>query len=308
MWAIKIFDDRDTKQNEQCLDLALEWGAGIECANYAGTGMGTNIEARLKNEFSKKPGHALGLHLSHAKIGLLDVVNQDWSTSNLARVKAIASRSNAMQAPSEDDDSVLNTQAQALAREAGWANSVGVHDAVIHFQRGHDPAKVIWRSLDPAKCASLCAPAIDMASALGLRLHLEKTFESRAWLDDFYLELSRQGQASQFGFTFDLGHSRIWEREPLEAWMESIARYEALGFGLHFHLHGNEGNMDSHDTLGHAQALGWLDADAEWAPHGVMPVLMEIQRLYEKKALLVLENNSEHAAENLGWVELAMRS
>lgn len=66
--------------------------------------------------------------------------------------------------------------------------------------------------------------------------------------------------------------------------------------------------MDSHDTLGHAQALGWLDADAEWAPHGVMPVLMEIQRLYEKKALLVLENNSEHAAENLGWVELAMRS
>lgn len=212
-----------------------------------------------------------------------------------------------MTAAGQDADALLSDQVQALAREAGWAKGVGVHDAVLHFQRGENPDLASWKSRDPTAYAARSAKAIDMASGLGLRIHMEKTFESRAWLDAFYAQIAAQGQASQFGFTFDLGHSRVWEREPLEAWMESIARFEALGFGLHFHLHGNEGNIDSHDTLGHAHALGWLDADAEWAPNGVMPVLMEIQRLYEDKALLVLETNCAYAAENLGWVELAMR-
>lgn len=305
MWAIKIFDDRG-EQNAELLDLAGRWGAGIECALYAGKGMGTVIDARLNDEFAGDH-HGLGLHLNHSILSLFDLAEHPWEPKHLLQARNMHLRSNAMLAPNEEKDALLSHQVQAFAREAGWARVVGVQDAVLHFQRGENPDHAAWRSLNPTAYAERCAAAIDMASFLGLRLHMEKTFESRAWLDSFYAQIARQGQASQFGFTFDLGHSRVWEREPLEAWMDSIARYEALGFGLHFHLHGNEGEVDSHDTLGHAHALGWLDADSEWAPNGVMPVLMEIQRLYEDKALLVLETNCAYAAENLGWVELAMR-
>ena len=306
MWAIKIFDDRGGMNNAGFLDLASRWGAGIECALYAGKGMGPNIDARLKDEFSSRE-HALGLHLNHSTMCLLDLAEHDWDQAHLLQIQAMADRTESMVATSQERDCILSVPVQALAREAGWARSVGIRNAVLHFQRVEHPKGLSWKVLDPTAYAIRCAPVFDMLSALGLRIHMEKTFESRSWLDAFYAQIARQGQSSQFGFTFDMGHSRIWEREPLEAWMESIARYEALGFGLHFHLHANAGQLDSHDTLSHGHAFGWLDVDTQWAPNGVMPVLREIQRLYEHKALLVLENNSDYAAENLGWVELAMR-
>ena len=306
MWAIKIFDDRGGENNTEFLNLAKRWGAGIECALYAGKGMGQNIDTRLKNEFSGKE-HAIGLHLNHSAMCILDLVEHDWSHEHVHQVHEMANRHEAIRAPGQKHDRLLSAPVQMLAREAGWASNVGIRDAVIHLQRVEHPVGLSWRVLNPTAYAIRCARVIDMVSALGLRMHMEKTFESRAWLDSFYAQIARQGQAAQFGFTFDMGHSRIWEVEPLEAWMESIARYEALGFGLHFHLHANAGQLDSHDTLSHGHAFGWLDVDTQWAPNGVMPVLREIQRLYEHKALLVLENNSDYAAENLGWVELAMR-
>ena len=123
----------------------------------------------------------------------------------------------------------------------------------------------------------------------------------------FYEKLFELGAAPRFGFAFDLGHSRVWEPEPLEGWMRMIADLDVCGFGLHFHLHGNEGKVYSHTTLGQAQAAGWLDPDPLWAPSGVMPILRQIQELYEHRAMLVLETSTHEAWENLGWVELAMR-
>ena len=114
--------------------------------------------------------------------------------------------------------------------------------------------------------------------------------------------------AHTFGFTFDIGHSRLWEVSTLSQWMETIARIDSMEFGLHFHLHGNPGDTDRHDTLALAQSMGWLDQDPAWAPDGALPVLKDIARLYEHKALLVLETSPEHARENLGWVELAIRN
>jgi hypothetical protein len=306
MWAIKIFDDGAEDFNLGMLDMAKKWGAGIECALYSDKGMPESVNARLKSEFANQAGHALGLHLSHSKLSLLELASQVWDPLRLSLARRIASRADPMSAPLEPEDAFLSPAAIRLAREAGWAKGAGARDAVVHFERGGGGAGA-WHGLKPEACALACAPAIHAASDLGLRLHMEKTHESRAWLDAFFKQVEAQGQADQFGFTFDLGHSRVWEREPLEGWMESIAQYDAWGFGLHFHLHGNPGDADRHDTLSLAQSMGWLEPDPEWAPNGAMPILYEIQRLYEHKALLVLETGPERALENLGWVELAMR-
>lgn len=308
MWAIKIFDDRDEGYIGGLLDLAAKSKAGIECALYSHQGMPESVTKRLREEFASKPGHHLGLHLSHARTSLLEIVGQVWRPTALEAARRLGDRPQAMTAPLQGEDALLNPGAIRLAREAGWARSAGCVDAVIHMDRGHSDHAQAWRSLDPKGYARESVPAIQAAWSLGLRLHLEKTYESRAWLHAYFLELAELDMACKFGFTFDIGHSRVWEREPLEGWMSSIAKFHALGFGLHFHLHSNPGDADRHDTLGLGQAMGWLDPDPQWAPNGAMPILAEINRLYEDKALLVLENSPEFAQENLGWVDLTFKS
>lgn len=307
MWAIKIFDDATEQELNRLLDLANKRGAGIECALYHSKGFPPGIDERLRLEFSGHPNHALGLHLPHAKLSLVELAAQRWSGREMALAKELGERwmPNPIVARSQEGDQILSAASIRLAKEAGWARKVGCRDAVIHLDRGNMSVEGKWRELSPVAFAASCAPAIEASWALGLRLHLEKTYETRAWLDEFFNAIAKLGLASKFGFTFDIGHSRVWEREPLGGWMNSIATYSKLGFGLHFHLHGNKGDVDSHDTLCLAQASGWLDPVADWAPSGVMPILSEIRRLYENKALLVLENSPEHAEENLGWVELA---
>jgi hypothetical protein len=307
MWAIKIFDDASEGELHRLLDLALKRGAGIECALYHSAGFPKSIDERLKAEFSGNPKHALGLHLPHAKLSLHELSVQRWGGREMLVAKELGERwiPNPIAARGQEGDRILSDASARLAKEAGWARKVGCRDAVIHLDRGNMAESPKWRELDPKAFAAACVPAIEAAWALGLRLHLEKTYEPRAWLDAFFESLDKLGLAAKFGFTFDIGHSRVWEREPLGGWMESIARYSKMGFGLHFHLHGNQGDVDSHDTLCLAQASGWLDPVQDWAPAGVMPILFEIRRLYEYKALLVLETSSVHAEENLGWVELA---
>lgn len=307
MWAIKIFDDASEEFNHSMLDLAKGWGAGIECALYHDRGMHPSVDRRLREEFAGNPSHALGLHLAHSQVSLSDLAQQGWGAAELGAARAVGERASPMTAPAGGEVGILSPAAIRLGREAGWARAAGARDAVIHFDRSGPSFVERWRSLDPRSAAESCAPAIEAAWALGLRLHLEKTYESREWLDAFFARVAEMGLARKFGFTFDIGHSRVWERSPLEGWMASVARFDALGFGLHFHLHGNPGDADRHDTLGKAQAMGWLDPDPSWAPHGAMGVLASIQELYERKALLVLETGPEHAKENLGWVELALR-
>lgn len=306
MWAIKIFDDEGEAANLELLRLASEWGAGVEVALYGSVGLGQAVDKALRERFAPQKEHALGLHLPHGTVSLRDLSEQDWGPRALweAADETWPGRGPLFEAPKEG--SALSAQALRLAQEASWARSVGCLEAVIHLDRGNG-ADERWRQSDPAAMARSCSGAIQAASALGLRLHLEKTYESRAWLEAFYQEAADLGLADHFGFTLDLGHTRVWEREPLELWMQWIAKLDAQGFGLHFHLHGNPGDTDRHDTLCHSQAMGWLDPDPQWAPAGAMPIVKEIARLYESKALLVLENSTAQARENLGWVELAIR-
>lgn len=306
LWAIKLFDDEGEAANLALLKLASDWGAGVEIALYGSVGMGAAVDNVLRETFAPLPGHGLGLHLPHGMLCMRDLSAQLWTPDAKAEAIDISwPASGALfEAPSEG--SLLSAQAMRLAQEAAWARSVNCLEAVIHLDRGNG-AEDHWRRSDPEALARECRAAIQAASEMGLRLHMEKTYESREWLMAFYRELSRQGLAPHFGFTLDLGHTRVWEREPLELWMEWIAELDAQGFGLHFHLHGNPGDADRHDTLSHCQSMGWLDPDPQWAPNGALPIVKEIARLYEHKALLVLENTTAQARENLGWVELAIR-
>jgi hypothetical protein len=309
MWAVKIFDDATEEFNHSVLDLAEKWGAGIECALYANKGMTKSVNERLASVFAGNPKHALGLHLPHSKVSMMGLQQQRWGGREMVVAMNIGDRHdpNPILAPERGGDNLLNLAARRLAREAGWCRVVKNRDAVIHLSRSHCGEDELWRGLNPREYARMCVPAIEASWALGVRLHLEKTHESLVWLAAYYDEVAACGLASKFGFTFDIGHSRVWERESLENWMAMIGKLDKMGFGLHFHLHGNPGDADRHDTLGLAQSMGWLEPDAEWAPRGAMPILAEIQRLYENKALLVLENSAVHAWENLGWVELALK-
>lgn len=307
MWAVKIFDDGPDDFNHKVLDLAQSWGAGVECASYRGKGMPESVDQRLRDVFAGKP-HGLGLHLPHGQLSLIELAEQRWGGKEMRWAKNVDCRKepNAIVAKQREGGEELSPAARRLALDAGWARSVGCVDAVIHVDR--EPIKMEgWRSWNPKALAIHCAPAIEAAWALGLRLHLEKTYEPLEWMDSFYKEAFRLGLSRKFGFTFDLGHSRVWSRAPLERWMALIEEFDKMGFGLHFHLHANSGAADSHDTLGHAQAMGWLGPDPAWAPSGVMPILSHIQRRYESKAMLVLETSSVHAWDNLAWVELALR-
>lgn len=306
LWAIKLFDDEGEKANLALLKLASDWGAGVEIALYGSVGMGEAVDKALREDFAPLPRHGLGLHLPHGKLCVRDLSMQRWTSGAKEEAFGVQWPSSGALFEAPKEGSLLSAQAMRLAQEAAWARSVGCLEAVIHLDRGNG-AEEGWRRSDPEALARECRGAIQAASEMGLRLHMEKTYESREWLMAFYNEINRQGLASHFGFTLDLGHTRVWEREPLELWMEWIAELDGQGFGLHFHLHGNPGDTDRHDTLSHCQSMGWLDPDPEWAPNGALPIVKEIARLYENKALLVLENTTAQARENLGWVELAIR-
>lgn len=305
MWSIKIFDGEPEPLNLAALELARAAGAGVEVALYASRGFSPRVDSELAL-LGGQP-HALGLHLAHAKTSLIELAARPWGRREAEAARSWGERADRLAA---SEGSGLSPGAARMAAEAGWARSLGLPGklpAVIHMDRGSQSDAAAWRGLEPGEFAARALPAIDAAWELGLRLHMEKTYESRAWLGAFYEALFELGAAERFGFAFDLGHSRVWEREPLGGWMGMIERVDELGFGLHFHLHGNEGGRDSHDTLGKAQAMGWLDPDPEWAPEGAMPILRRIQELYERRAMLVLENSTHEAWENIGWVELAMR-
>lgn len=51
--------------------------------------------------------------------------------------------------------------------------------------------------------------------------------------------------SDNFKFCFDVGHSHVFGKEPIDVWMEQLGRY--LG---QIHLHDNRGRMDDHMAVG----------------------------------------------------------
>jgi hypothetical protein len=300
-WAIKIFDGDLGAGARMGLELARERGAGVEVALYAGQGFPKDVEDRLREMSIERPG-SVALHASHGAVALADWIGQSWSWEAYQEALGVS-----FGQAHGSSASRLTPEAFRLAGELAWARSVGARSVVIHLERAVGPlGESWWKSQDPARLAQLSAPALRAARGLGARLVLEKTFESREWFDAFYQRAFELGLSSSLGFAFDLGHSRVWEPEPLGGWLDSMSRWKIQGFELHFHLHGNPGDFDRHATLAEAQAQGWLDPDPKWAPDGALPELERIVSEFGEGSMLVLENSTDQAREALGWAELAL--
>ena len=300
MWAIKIFDDMGEGELMEFLDLAGERAAGVEVALYGAKGFSGDARARLRQMSAKNPG-STAMHLSHQKLALSDLMAQAWTWEAFEEALG-AGLDFASKAPSR-----LSPEAKTLATEAAWARELGIQKAVIHLDRGLSrEGELWWKSRDPAKIARELAPALRAAQGLGILLHMEKTFESRPWLMAFYEAAQAQGLGGALGFVFDMGHSRVWEREPLGGWIDWMLGLRDAGVSLHFHLHGNPGDRDRHASLPEAHARGWLDPDPQWAPKGAMVELERIEREFGADSMLLLENHTRDAREALGWAQLAL--
>jgi hypothetical protein len=142
-------------------------------------------------------------------------------------------------------------------------------------------------------------------SDMGMRPLVEKTHESLPWLEAFFSEWDRMGIASRTGFCLDIGHSRIWHRASLERWLEFTMRRRDQGFAVHFHIHGNGGDRDSHRPLHLAADEGLLDPSQDWAPRGVLPWLRDAVREHPE-SIFTLENKTEYAVPVFDYAMAAL--
>lgn len=188
--------------------------------------------------------------------------------------------------------SLEGADAPTLEFELAYAAKVGIGPLVTHVSPSNRPATLSPK--DAARRSHCLAGA-----CAGFTLCVENSYESLAWWKDYF------AARPAGGFTFDLGHSRIWPHgATLPDWVDFLTQLADQGVPLHFHLHINPGDQDRHAPFHVGAANGWL-APSPWAPAGVPPVL---ERLAALPGLHVLETGLIHASENMAWVNRNLRA
>jgi hypothetical protein len=135
------------------------------------------------------------------------------------------------------------------------------------------------------------------------RLHLENVFHPVP----FYRELFDGIHArdlSHSHFCFDVGHAKVWSGESLDEWLQFIEELAAMGFGLHCHLHANQGFTDEHLSMAEVEALGICGPDAYYNAYGYPAAFWAIQDRFPT-AVKVFEVGTERAIANLEAVVAA---
>lgn len=317
MWALKAFDGQlpggEPQSAAELARTAEEWGAGLELALYAGEGFDEGqqktIDEAVKSAASLGKGDACALHWFHKKVGLSQWIEQDQGGEAAIRLAAQAMPELGAEAWESGFEALRAGGCSATlaraAQEAAWGRRFGAKLAVLHVRAGDDPEW--WKSQDPKEWGRRSEFVFRQARELGMVAALEKTMESQAWLEALMGEAIKAMGASNVGFVWDLGHTRVWQRAPLESWEPTLLRWRDQGVRLHFHLHANDGIADRHETFSMAQAMGWMDPSEDWAREGLQKRLEWVQKEFEGSAMLVLEHSMDRAAEALGWVELALR-
>ena len=127
-------------------------------------------------------------------------------------------------------------------------------------------------------------------------IHIENTFHSLDFYQWFFalvaaLELPYIHQC------FDLGHAKLWSRDPLSAWLAWLQQQSANGVQLHFHLHANNGLADQHLAFTEAEPQGFTQADSYTEERDYFQVLQTLQqqfpnsrKVFEVKPLLATQN------------------
>ena len=261
MLAVKLFTDTPHDVNSTALSLAENGIApcGIEVGLYSAEDLSPDLEARIMNLRNETKV----LHSYLREIGLDEISNKRPET-------------------------LLHLENEMLASQR-----MGISTSVVHTYRNSDESVRIDYP-DPKIAARQWAGAALQMFDMGMRPLVEKTFESLPWLKAFFSEWNRLGIASKTGFCLDIGHSRVWHRVQLELWLDFTKYLRDQGFAIHFHIHGNAGDRDSHRPLHLAHDEGLLAPSTDWAPRGVIPWLCDAMREHPD-SLFTLESKTEYA-------------
>lgn len=167
--------------------------------------------------------------------------------STVARLIAAINRRPTVHAPFFDlspgaiEPLVRQVTLQRLTQALQAAGRLGAHLMVVH--PGYDR----WRypNLATTWCdhaATTLAPLVAMAEQLDCRLALENIYEDQPVT---LTALVDRLDSPWLGHCFDIGHWRLFGREPQEAWLTAVAPRL-----LHLHLHDNHGQNDDHLPVG----------------------------------------------------------
>lgn len=184
-----------------------------------------------------------------------------------------------------------------LARALGSAYSV-LHTSYMPMTpRPERRGALLGRLLDNLERAEALCERLDY------RLHLENVFHGMGFYRDLFEGIHKRG-LTRIHFCFDVGHAKIWSGETLDEWLDFIDDLAEAGFGLHCHLHANQGLDDDHLALATAQALGIDGDDGYYNPYGYPEAFWRIQQRFPG-AVKVFEVPAEQAIANLEAVVAA---
>ncbi len=148
--------------------------------------------------------------------------------------------------------------------------------------------------------------AEELCAAHDYRLYLENVFHPLSFYRDIFEGVHARG-LSRIHFCFDIGHAKLWSGETLKDWIAFMEELAAMGFGLHCHLHANQGFTDEHLSMAEVDALGIGGADGYYNTYGYPEAFWVIEEHFPS-AVKVFEVKTEQAIANLETVAAAHSS
>ena len=76
---------------------------------------------------------------------------------------------------------------------------------------------------------------------------IENTFSDIKYYERVIKSLIEKGY--NVGFTLDIGHAKIWSGNSLNEWLEVTNNFIELKIPVHYHIHCNNGDFDTHTPL-----------------------------------------------------------
>lgn len=270
MLAVKIFQGDPDELNSEVIGYVEnnQSVCGLEVALYQGSALPKDHLDRI----AALPRKIKILHTYHRQIGLMELERNDPVAHNKLRT------------------------------EAEFAESMGIDKAVVHSTTLGEHSVV---HPDAHSIAAGWAKSVEYMNALGLRPHLENTTESIFWLQDLFDTWDQLGIQELAGFTLDIGHVRVWSDRTLNDWLIFTKQLAARGFGIHFHIHANHGEVDEHISLQHAFQKDLLEPSLEWAPEGLIAWIVEAMKDHPQ-SLFTLENPAHQALANLSFTRFML--
>ena len=282
MLAVKVFDRDAPGATAAVLAHIRDMpDVGVELANYAWSGFGTDEPALMALSPKRK-----SLHLDHAAYSLIDLVglHRDAAMAKFEEEIAFAERlgvgaGTVIHVGNTDDVPVVDIPGTQETVQIRWAHDL---DAVVAAVR--QAARHIGR-VGP--------------------LFIENTFEDVGWFHALFARLDAEPLDRRlFGLCLDIGHAKIWGGTPLSEWLDLCADLTAAGRPVHAHVHANDGLKDRHKAFIDAEPLGWLDRD-DFCPNGLMTAVRRLADLCGPEHC-VLEIGTKRCIANLEWTRAAL--